>query len=359
MNTGQIISGLSHVGLIGWVMLAGVFRSEPPAVEVTEVSVISSAAFEALIAAEPQPVPTVDVALPTPAPETPSPETPSIDQAPQAVQPEVTPAPEAEALPDTPAPLPPRPEAPEPLDQATLVPAPIEEPVATAPAPAIRPRARPVERIAPQPVAQPSPESRPDIVSEPDVLPDETEAPVAEENDGASPPEAATATAAEPAPNAPLTSSPRPPSRPQRTAAAPEADSIADDVSAAVADAVSEALAAVQPPAAPAGPPLSAGERDALRLAIAQCWNVGSLSSEALETTVTVAMAMNRNGTPVTNSIRMAGFSGGTEAGARQAFEAARRAIIRCGSRGFDLPDEKFEQWKDVEITFNPERMRF
>ncbi|MEM6478789.1 MAG: energy transducer TonB, partial [Pseudomonadota bacterium] len=40
------------------------------------------------------------------------------------------------------------------------------------------------------------------------------------------------------------------------------------------------------------------------------------------------------------------------------AFEAARRAIIRCGAKGFDLPSEKYDQWKEIEMTFNPEQMR-
>ena len=86
--------------------------------------------------------------------------------------------------------------------------------------------------------------------------------------------------------------------------------------------------------------------------------DVGSLSSEALETTVVVALTMNRDATPVVGSMRLASFTGGSEAAARQAFEAARRAIIRCGANGYGLPDEKFGQWKEIEITFNPERMR-
>ncbi|MGR3684765.1 MAG: energy transducer TonB, partial [Paracoccaceae bacterium] len=45
-------------------------------------------------------------------------------------------------------------------------------------------------------------------------------------------------------------------------------------------------------------------------------------------------------------------------AAARQAFEAAKRAIIRCGSRGYDLPQEKYSQWQDIEMTFDPMRSR-
>ncbi|MGM0661234.1 MAG: energy transducer TonB, partial [Pseudomonadota bacterium] len=108
----------------------------------------------------------------------------------------------------------------------------------------------------------------------------------------------------------------------------------------------------------PSGPPLTGGERDALRVAVQECWNVGSLSSEALRTSVVVAVSMTRDGQPEIGSIRLAGSSGGGDAAAKQAYEAARRAIIRCGSDGFDLPAEKYDQWRDIEMTFNPESMR-
>ena len=103
---------------------------------------------------------------------------------------------------------------------------------------------------------------------------------------------------------------------------------------------------------------MTAGEREALRVGVQQCWNVGSLSSEALRTTVTVSVNMNQNAAPDPGSIRMIGYEGGSEAAARQAFEAARRAIIRCGSNGFQLPAEKYGQWAVIEMVFNPEGMR-
>jgi hypothetical protein len=127
----------------------------------------------------------------------------------------------------------------------------------------------------------------------------------------------------------------------------------------AVSDALAAALGQGTPtPERPAGPPLTAGEKDALRVAVQRCWNVGSLSSEALATTVVVTVRMFETSKPDTSSIRMLSHSGGSAEAARQAYEAARRAIIRCGNDGFDLPPEKFEQWRDIEMTFNPERMR-
>ena len=108
----------------------------------------------------------------------------------------------------------------------------------------------------------------------------------------------------------------------------------------------------------PQGPPLTAGEKDALRVAVSNCWNVGSLSSEALLTTVVVAVDMTQDAKPIIASIRLVSSSGGSSAAAQQAFGAARRAIIRCTRDGYGLPVEKYGQWKEIEMTFNPERMR-
>jgi hypothetical protein len=108
----------------------------------------------------------------------------------------------------------------------------------------------------------------------------------------------------------------------------------------------------------PSNPPLSVGEKMALRVAVQDCWNVGSLSSLALETTVVVAVSLTQDGKPVVSSIRQVGSEGGTSASVSQAFETARRAIIRCGARGFQLPNDKYDQWKDIELTFSPEGIR-
>jgi hypothetical protein len=132
------------------------------------------------------------------------------------------------------------------------------------------------------------------------------------------------------------------------------------DTPSAVEDALAEALAGgadVEAPE-PSGPPLTLGEKDALRVAVSQCWNVGSLSTDALNTTVVVGVSLAENGKPDNASIRMLSSTGGSVSAAKQAYEAARRAIIRCGSKGFKLPPEKYAQWRDIEMTFNPERMR-
>lgn len=105
--------------------------------------------------------------------------------------------------------------------------------------------------------------------------------------------------------------------------------------------------------------PLTPGEREAFGLTVGQCWNVGSLSSTALATTVVVAFEMRRTGVPVTESIRMVDYHGGGRADANRAFGAARRAIIRCGTKGFRLPIEKYGQWREMTVAFSAEGMRF
>jgi hypothetical protein len=105
-------------------------------------------------------------------------------------------------------------------------------------------------------------------------------------------------------------------------------------------------------------PPMTSGERDSLRVSIQQCWNVGSLSSEALRTTVVVGVSMTEDGRPLAESIRLLEYSGGKAEAAAETYESARKAIIRCGGNGYNLPQQKYIEWQDLEMTFNPENMR-
>ncbi|MBE1282025.1 MAG: energy transducer TonB [Rhodobacteraceae bacterium] len=375
MQTGTKISVAIHAGLVGWALVGGTFRSDPLPFEVQEVSVISVQEFEALSARPATPEVSPDpVGLPQPeTPETPEIAPPEIipreDVAPQVTPPEVVEPPQ---ISDTP-PVPVEPvQEPDVSDSAaSLVTPPVPQVEPQAPVVAVRPRTRPAERVAPTPVVPPPPDAAPDPVERPEVAAEEG-AEIEQEVQEATAPEAASdrieteanqADETEQAALAP-TRSPRPPaSRPARAQApsSPPADEV--DTADAIAAAVAAAQAAGQQNAetqaeVPSGPPLSAGEKDGLRVAVSNCWNVGSLSSEALRTTVVVGVSMSQDGKPDVGSIQMLSSSGGSAASAKQAFEAARRAIIRCGARGYDLPAEKYAHWRDIEMTFNPERMR-
>ncbi|MCK4711913.1 MAG: energy transducer TonB, partial [Marinosulfonomonas sp.] len=238
-----------------------------------------------------------------------------------------------------------------------------DNPVVIAP-PAEIAAPRPVERVAPTPVEAPPPDVE---------VADETHEETAPDAEAQAPPDPEPPTAPEEAvdrivteadepPSSAPASSARPSARPKRPTppvqtAEPATDSTRDAIEAALADVQN---AENTPPATPAptGPPLSGGVKDAFLVDVGRCWNVGSLSTAALESKVIVRFELAKDGKPNIGSIHMTGFEGGTESTARQAYETARRAIIRCGVTGYKLPIEKYEQWKIVNITFNPENMR-
>lgn len=401
MEKGQIISGVAHAGVILWVVLGDwLFRADTlPEMQVAEVSLMSSAEFDAMVASAPKPA--EPVAEPEPAPEQPAAE-PEVTP-PEPVQPE-EPPPAAEQAP------PPQPDEPLPEElPQEAVPQPIETPDPVAPIADVeqpipvplsdvKPRPRPLDRVAATPVESvDAPEVADQVIEEVTDQPTEESVIVEEEQQAAAPEEATTQIVTEAteteedAPQLEMTSSLRPRSRPQAQPEEmpPEEDVAAaetteepvdqpaeepapeeDAVAAALAEALAEEAPAEEPAAEsatetgaaeqnlPVGPPMTAGEKDALRLAVNACWNVGALSMEALRTTVTVGFSVGQDGVPDAGSITLVESAGGSDTATRQAYEAARRAIIRCGARGFPLPPEKYEQWKNIEIVFDPNGMR-
>lgn len=77
MDKGVTYSGIGHIGLILWVFIGGFFirHDDNTEVSVTEVSLVTSAEFEAIMAASPTApapdAPQTDISSPAPAPETP------------------------------------------------------------------------------------------------------------------------------------------------------------------------------------------------------------------------------------------------------------------------------------------------
>ena len=95
-------------------------------------------------------------------------------------------------------------------------------------------------------------------------------------------------------------------------------------------------------------------EEEGFRVSVSACWAVDP-GAQWSETVVTVAFEMNRDGNPMTDTIRMIADNGGPDT--RRAFDAARRAIIRCARGGYPLPEDKFAHWRQVELTFDPRDM--
>jgi len=154
-----------------------------------------------------------------------------------------------------------------------------------------------------------------------------------------------------PAPAEPVQTAQEDPAPAQSTQTEPQAN---DD---AVADALAAALAgATDAPAVAEGPPMTGAERDSFRLAVNRCWNVDP-GSVAARVTVEVGFSLDRDGRVVGNEVRLIS-SDGDQSARNTAFEAARRAILRCQSGGYDLPADKYDQWQDVVISFDPSGMR-
>jgi hypothetical protein len=380
LQTGTKISGFAHIGLIGWMVVGGVFTSDPDPFVAREVSVISSQDFEALLAAQLPPA-TASQPAALPVPDIPV-ENPDVqtepDVEPEQVQPSETTEPATDSLPDV-VPSQPAPQL-EVTDVAPVLQPPAPEISDINPTDSPTPVVRPVDRVAPTLMAPAPPDVAPDDVTNPEVAPKDGADTPQETQQATAPEEASDRIVTEVdevaslAPVRSIRPPARPPARPaaQPTAAQPTAAPTPDPKPAtnpapkpstdptrndSIADALSEALGGTQTPA-PTGPPLSQGEKDALRVSVSRCWNVGSLSTAALAVTVVVEVSMTSEGKPEASSIRMLSSSGGDGGAAKQAFDAARRAIIRCGASGFDLPSDKYAHWRVIEMTFNPERMR-
>jgi len=105
-------------------------------------------------------------------------------------------------------------------------------------------------------------------------------------------------------------------------------------------------LAMLLPAAATAQ--LTQTEAQGFREAVQACWNPGPAGDPA----VTIRFALDRDGRPVPDSFRVAGGPG--DRARQQAFDAARRAVLRCARDGYDLPAAKYDAWDDVEMTFAP-----
>jgi hypothetical protein len=375
ITTGMYVSGAGHVALFVVLLSGWGMKHNTVPFDVTQVSVISGAEFEALFAAttpdpatllDPSPVaPEIEETSPPALPED------AAEPAPPPPDPVPPPPPEEEA----PPPPPPEP-VPPPAEVTDVIPEPVPpqpEQLAGAPdlAPSLRPQPRPANRVAPEAVAPPPPEAEiaPEVREAAEPTPPEEPAEpaeIAEEVTPAAPEEATTQIVTEAdTPSGAVTTSLRPAVRPNRptppaetpaetsTATATPPASTPDDVAAALAEAGAGQSGA---PAASQGPPMTGSERDAFRVAVQQCWNL-DVGSESARIEVKVGFELDRSGR-VVGEVRFISATPGSDAAVRSAFEAARRAVLRCQADGYQLPPEKYDEWRLVELTFNPDQMR-
>ncbi len=82
---------------------------------------------------------------------------------------------------------------------------------------------------------------------------------------------------------------------------------------------------------------------------IASCWMV---PEGVRGTDVTVRFELDPRGRVVDRLVERVGTLDEATADMSAMYEAARRAILQCGRRGFDLPEEKYVYWQDIQMTF-------
>ena len=366
MQAGYVISGIAHAGFIGWALFGGMFTPQDQEIVFDNVSVVSEAQFQAMIASDEIPeVPQFDLKALEQTQETdvvPEVEEPSdqdVDQTepqqpdplteeitpPEPVEPLVVPTPDI-TTPDVQPPVP-------QVDTAMMLPD-----VSTDSAPIQ------ANRVAPTPVAPPEqPSIVDDVTQEATVPADAIEAPVEDvpEVEETTAPEAASSEIVTEAKkdDTARQSSPRPVLRPsifKPTPATETTQANLEDILREVTQ--SETLEASKPKdVQKSGPPLTGGEKNAFRKQVGNCWSV-NVGSRAADVTVTIAMQMQPDGKVVASSLEMIGFEGGNQSDANVAFQAGRRAILRCQKDGYDLPKDKYDQWRNVEIKFDPSEMR-
>ena len=380
-----VASLVGHGLVLGFALLGGWSRDVPPPPPTIDVTLVSASDLAAFASTTPEPGDAPgEIAAPA-TPEDVVPVTAPADAPPPAAAPEPAPEPTAEPVPEASEPLPPQPAPPPTEAPVTPEPAPpADEPGATL-LTNDAPRARSADRVAPTPAPPPPPEATPDDtvreLAAPAEQPAETppaEAATAPEAAGDVPasealdepiPDEITAPTPSETPGTQLSRSPRPAGRPERPVRAAEAEPAPTPPATPPADAQSAAIddllanLAEDTPAAPAaasdlpvGPPLTQGERDGLRLAVQRCWNIDP-GSPAASVVVTVGFSLDQQGRVDQGSIDQVAATGPDDARG-DAFARARRAILRCQGEGYDLPVEKFAQWRDIEITFNPADMR-
>lgn len=375
MDKASTISAIGHLGVILWALMGDWLFApkDMPPMEVAEVSLLTEGEFQAMMASAPKPDPAAKPVEETPVVQPPEPvdtslPTPDVPVPVEDILPEEVPvAPEVQPV-----------AVPEPAPQVAEVEQPIPVPVSSK-----KPKPRPAQRITDVPVE--SPQDTPEVAdtATPEVSDQaEPEAEVVQTTEPAAAPEesaavvAPDATASD-APELAPTASRRPQSRPKRQVQAEDApkpqpqateqtNTQPDADAEAIAAALAEAAATEAPSTAtglPEGPPMTAGEKDGVRVAINSCWNIGSLSTAAQRVKLVIRVEMNEDGTPIGPSITMTSYQDGDAAAAQQAFEAAKRAVVRgvrgCGGKpGYQLDPAKYGQWNVMNLTFDASGMR-
>ena len=97
-------------------------------------------------------------------------------------------------------------------------------------------------------------------------------------------------------------------------------------------------------------------ERDAVRREIEKCWNVPAGALDAENLVVEIRLQLNADGTVMTAKI-VEGTRAAHEKFFRAAAESALRAVLNPECSPLPLPAKKYQEWKNMVLSFNPRDM--
>jgi outer membrane biosynthesis protein TonB len=256
---------------------------------------------------------------------------------------------------------PPKPKAkPEDQNVEAPQPPPKQPPKPVPPPPAPPPSAAPPPTPAPQPqVAQAQPEP-PKAQPKPEQPPPPPPPPAPAPTPKPPPPEPPKPTPPPPPPPPPK---PAPPPDPNKRKQDEQAfDALLKNLSKRAETQKSEAPPSrVQPqqqakassqPIAPLGPQLTTSEIDLVKQQIEHCWSPSAAAKEAHDLIVDITAEVSPDGHVLTARITSTARMG--DPFYRSAAESALRAVLNPQCSPLKLPPEKYEQWKIINMTFNP-----
>lgn len=83
---------------------------------------------------------------------------------------------------------------------------------------------------------------------------------------------------------------------------------------------------------------------------IAACWMPDALDGTP-QPVVTLRIRLTREAN--VGEVSLAWAEPDTQDRVQRAYQSARRAVYRCAGE-LDLPDDSYEVWRDIEMTFDP-----
>ncbi len=100
---------------------------------------------------------------------------------------------------------------------------------------------------------------------------------------------------------------------------------------------------------------VSMSEIDAVRQQISRCWNLPAGARDAQDLIVTIRATVAPDGTVTSAVIDDRSKMG--DPFFRAAAESAQRAMLNPACQPLKLPPQKYEQWKNLRLNFNPKDM--